>query len=286
MPKFIPGEPTIVVQNMTGAEGIRAANYLYNVAPQDGSVIGGLSRNNGLARFYDVANSSIQFDARKFHWLGSPQQEIGLFILNTKTGLKSIEELKGHEITASSTAHSAPTSIYARMLNAMYGTKIKVVEGYAGSQECLLAVERNEVDGHVSGGSSGAFRARIAPWLKSGATRVILQQGMVRDAAFPDIPTAIEIVSKPEDKQMFEIAFAEQVMGRPFVMPPGVPADRVKVLRDAFDKAVKDPALLEDAKTQNMEIDPVSGAEINALLDRVYAAPPDLVTRLRELAKG
>jgi tripartite-type tricarboxylate transporter receptor subunit TctC len=286
MPKFIPGEPTIVVQNMTGAEGIRAANYLYNVAPQDGSVIGGLSRNNGLARFYDVANSSIQFDARKFHWLGSPQQEIGLFILNTKTGLKSIEELKGHEITASSTAHSAPTSIYARMLNAMYGTKIKVVEGYAGSQECLLAVERNEVDGHVSGGSSGAFRARIAPWLKSGATRVILQQGMVRDAAFPDIPTAIEIVTKPEDKQMFEIAFAEQVMGRPFVMPPGVPADRVKVLRDAFDAAVKDPALLEDAKTQNMEIDPVSGAEINALLDRVYAAPPDLVARLRELAKG
>jgi tripartite-type tricarboxylate transporter receptor subunit TctC len=285
MPKYIPGQPSIVVQNMTGAEGIRAANYLYNVAPQDGSVIGGLSRNNGLARFYDVANAGIQYDARKFHWLGSPQQEVGLFILNTKTGVKSIEELKGREITASSTAHSAPTSIYARMLNAMYGTRIKVVEGYAGSQECLLAVERNEVDGHVSGGSSGAFRARIAPWLKSGAAKVILQQGMARDAAFPDIPTAIEIMPDPADKQMFEIAFAEQVMGRPFVMPPGVPADRVKILRDAFDAAVKDPALLEDAKTQNMEIDPVSGAEINALLDRVYAAPADIVARLRELAK-
>ena len=108
---------------------------------------------------------------------------------------------------------------------------------------------------------------------------------MVRDAAFPDIPTAIEIMTNPADKQMFEIAFAEQVMGRPFVMPPGVPADRVKILRDAFDAAVKDPALLEDAKAQNMEIDPVSGAEINALLDRVYAAPSELVTRLRELAK-
>ena len=285
MPKYIPGEPSIVVQNMTGAEGIRAANYLYNVAAQDGSIIGGLSRNNGLARFYDVNNAGIQFDARKFHWLGSPQQEIGLFILNTKTGVHSIEELKGREITTSSTAHSAPTSIYARMLNAMYGTKIKVVEGYAGSQECLLAVERNEVDGHVSGGSSGAFRARIAPWLKSGAAKVILQQGMVRDAAFPDIPTAIEIMTNPADKQMFEIAFAEQVMGRPFVMPPGVPADRVKILRDAFDAAVKDPALLEDAKAQSMEIDPVSGAEINALLDRVYAAPADVVARLRELAK-
>jgi tripartite-type tricarboxylate transporter receptor subunit TctC len=285
MPKHIPGEPMIVVQNMVGAEGIRAANYLYNVAAQDGSVIGGLSRNNGLARFYDVNNTGLQFDARKFHWLGSPQQEIGLFILNTKTGLGSIEDLKTREITTSSTARSAPTSIYARMLNALYGTKIKVVEGYGGSQECLLAVERNEVDGHVSGGSSGAFRARIAPWLKSGAAKVILQQGMARDPAFPDVPTALEIMTNPADRQMFEIAFAEQVMGRPFVLPPGVPADRVKILRAAFDAAMKDPALLEDAKTQNMEIDPVTGVEINALLDRVYAAPADVVARLRELAK-
>jgi tripartite-type tricarboxylate transporter receptor subunit TctC len=285
MPRHIPGEPMIVVQNMTGAEGIRAANYLYNVAAQDGSVIGGLSRNNGLARFYDVNNAGIQFDARKFHWLGSPQQEIGLFILNTKTGAASIDDLKTHEITASSTARSAPTSIYPRMLNALYGTKIRVVEGYGGSQECLLAVERSEVDGHVSGGSSAAFRARIAPWLKSGATKVVLQQGMVRDAAFPDVPTALEIMKNPADKQLFEIAFAEQVMGRPFMLPPGVPADRVKVLRDAFDAAMKDAALLEDAKSQSMEIDPVSGVQINALLDRVYSAPPDVVARLRELAK-
>ena len=285
LPKHIPGEPVIVVQNMTGAEGIRAANYLYNVAAQDGSVIGGLSRNNGLARFYDVNNAGIQFDARKFHWLGSPQQEIGLFILNTKTGARSIEDLKTREITVSSTARSAPTSIYARMLNALYGTNIKVVEGYAGSQECLLAVERNEVDGHVSGGSSAAFRARIAPWLKSGASKVILQQGMARDAAFPDIPTALEIMANAADKQLFEIAFAEQVMGRPFMLPPSVPPERVKILRDAFDAAMKDPALLEDAKTQNMEIDPVNGVEINALLDRVYSAPPEVVARLRELAK-
>ncbi len=285
MPRFLPGEPTIVVQNMVGAEGIRAANYLYNVAAQDGSVIGGLSRNNGLVKFYDVNNTSVQFDARKFHWLGSPQQEIGLFLLNATSGVGSIEGLKGREISASSTARNAPTSIYPRMLNALYGTKIKPVEGYAGSQDCLLAVERHEVDGHVSGGSSAAFRARIMPWLKSGATKVILQMGMVRDAAFPDVPTALEIMPDAASKQLFEIAFAEQVMGRPFVLPPGVPADRVKALREAFDKAVKDADLLADAKAQHMEIDPVSGAAINALLDRVYAAPPEVVARIRELAK-
>jgi tripartite-type tricarboxylate transporter receptor subunit TctC len=285
MPRFIAGNPTIVVQNMVGADGLRAANYLYKVAAQDGSVIGGVSRNNGLALFYDPANKQVQFDARRFHWLGSPQQEIGLFVVRTQKGAKSIEDAKRIDLTVSSTARNAPTSIYPRMLNVLYGTRIRIVEGYAGSQECLLAVERSEVDGHVSGGSSAAFRARINPWLTSGNATVILQMGMERDTAFPDIPTALEIMKNPIDKQLFEIAFAEQVMGRPFLLPPGVPADRIKVLRDAFDAAVKDPELLADAKAQRMEIDPVSGAAINALLDRVYAAPPELAARLREMAR-
>src|SRR5687767_7130371 len=285
LPRFIQGNPTITVQNMSGADGIRAANFLYNVAAQDGSVIGGLSRNNGLMHFYDPDNASVQFDARKFHWLGSPQQEIGLFVLRMERGAKSIDDLKKIEVTASSTARNAPTSIYPRMLNALYGTKIKVVEGYPGSQESLLAMERNEVDSHVSGGSSAAFRARIAPLLKSGTARIILQMGMSRDAEYPNIPTAIEIMPTAEGKQLFEIAFAEQVMGRPFVLPSGVPPERVKLLRDAFDAALKDPALLEDAKSQRMEIDPVTGAAINELLDRVYAAPPALAARLSEMAK-
>ncbi len=285
MPRFIPGNPTIVVQNMPGADGLRAANYLYNVAPKDGTVIGGLSRNNGVMHFYDPDNASLQFDARKFHWLGSPQQEIGLFILRMEKGAKSVDDLKRIEVTSGSSARNSPASIYPRMLNFLYGTKIKVVEGYGGSQASLLALERNEVDGHISGGSSGAFRARIAPMLKAGTAKVILQMGMTRDAEYPDIPTAIELMPTAEGKQLFEIAFAEQVMGRPFVLPPGVPSDRVKVLRDAFDAAVKDPDLLADAKSQSMEIDPVSGADINALLDRVYAAPPELAARLREMAK-
>ena len=285
MPRFIPGNPTIVVQNMPGADGVRAANYIYNVAPKDGTVFGGLSRNNGVIKFYDPDNASVQFDARKFFWLGSPQQEIGLFVLRTEKGTKSIDDLKRIEVTVSSTARHSPASIYPRMLNMLIGTKIKPVEGYGGSQDALLALERNEVDGHVSGGSSAAFRARIAPMQKDGKANVVLQMGMTRDPEYPDVPTAIEIMPTAEGKQVFEIAFAEQIMGRPFVLPPGVPADRVQALRDAFDKAVKDPELLADAKSQKMEIDPVTGAAINALLDRVYAAPPALAARVRELAK-
>jgi tripartite-type tricarboxylate transporter receptor subunit TctC len=285
MPRHIPGEPNIIVQNMVGAEGLRVANYVYNVAAQDGSVIGGLSRNTGLARFYDFNNAGIQFDARKFHWLGSPQQEIGLFILSTRSGLSSIADLKTKEVTVSSTANNSPTTIYSRILNATLGTKLKPIAGYDGSQACLMAVERGEVDAHISGGSSAPFRARIAPWLAKGDAKVIMQMGMKRDAAFPDVPTAIEVESAPSDKQLFEIAFAEQVMGRPFVLPPGMPRDRVEALRAAFDETMKDPEFLDDAKLQNADIDPVSGEQINALLDRVYSAPPDVVAHIRELIK-
>jgi tripartite-type tricarboxylate transporter receptor subunit TctC len=285
LPRHIPGEPAIIVQNMVGAEGLRAANFLYNVAPQDGTVIGGLSRNTGLARFYDFNNAGIQFDVRRLHWLGSPQQEIGLFILSARSGLRSIDDLKTREVAISSTARNSPSSIYSRILNATIGTKLKPVEGYDGSQACLLAVERGEVDAHVSGGSSAPFRARIAPWLKSGDAKVIMQMGMARDPAFPDVPTALEVVAAPADRQLFEIAFAEQVMGRPFVLPPAVPDDRVAALRAAFDATMQDVAFLDDAKLQHAEIDPIGGREINALLDRVYAAPPEVAARIRELVK-
>jgi tripartite-type tricarboxylate transporter receptor subunit TctC len=285
MQRHIPGEPAIIVQNMVGAEGLRAANYLYNVAVQDGTVIGGLSRNTGLARFYDFNNAGIQFDARKFHWLGSPQQEIGLFVLSTRSGLSSLADLKTRDVTISSTAHNSPSTVYSRILNATIGTRLKPIEGYDGSQACLMALERGEVDAHVSGGSSAPFRARIMPWVAKGDAKVIMQMGMKRDPAFPDVPTAIEVESAPADKQMFEIAFAEQVMGRPFVLPPGVPVERVAALRAAFDATMKDPQFLDDAELQKAEIDPVGGEEINALLDRVYAAPPDLVARIRELIK-
>jgi tripartite-type tricarboxylate transporter receptor subunit TctC len=285
MQRHIPGEPAIIVQNMVGAEGLRAANYLYNVAAQDGTVIGGLSRNTGLARFYDFNNAGIQFDARKFHWLGSPQQEIGLFILSTKSDLSGLADLKTRDVTISSTAHNSPSTVYSRILNATIGTRLKPIEGYDGSQACLMAVERGEVDAHVSGGSSAPFRARIMPWLAKGDAKVIMQMGMKRDPEFPDVPTAIEVESAAADKQMFEIAFAEQVMGRPFVLPPGVPLDRVAALRAAFNATMQDPQFLDDAKLQKAEIDPVGGEAINALLDRVYAAPPDLVARIRELIK-
>lgn len=285
MPKYLPGGPTMVVQNMPGAEGIKAANYLYSVAPRDGSVVGGLQRNTGLAKFYHPDNSNAQFDARKFIWLGSTQQEIGFFLMRTGTGVSGLDGLKTKEVTVSSTSRNSPSSIYPRLLNALYGTKIRVIEGYDGSQTSLFAIERGEVDGHVSGGTSANFRARYRPWEKSGQVAIIMQLGMERDKEYPHVPTALEIAPNAESRAIFEIAFVEQVMGRPFVLPPDVPKDRVNILRVAFDKTMIDKEFLEEAAKQGAEVDPVSGARINELLDKVYSAPPALAQRVRDLVQ-
>jgi tripartite-type tricarboxylate transporter receptor subunit TctC len=283
--RYLPGNPSAVVHNMPGAEGIKAANYLYTVAPQDGTAIAALSRNIGLVQLYEAGNPAIQFDARKMHWLGSPQQEVGTGILSTRKGLRGIDDLKTREATAGSTARNAPTSVYPRMLNALYGTRIKPIEGYPGSPEALIAFERGEVEVYVSGGTSAPTLARMMAQVESGHAKVFVQMGMKRQTHFPDVPTAIDLVSDPDHKRMFEIVFTDQVMGRPFVVAPDVPADRVAALRAAFDATMKDDAFLAEAKKQRMEIDPVSGAEINALLERVYSAPPAMIARIRELVK-
>ena len=280
--RYIPGEPTMIVQNMVGAEGIRAANHLYAVAEQDGTAIGGLSRNIGTVQLFQPG---IQFDARKFQWIGSPQQEVGLFIVSTRKGLRSLNDMKAREVTASSTARNAPTSVYPRMLNALYGTRLRPIEGYPGSPEALVAFERGEVEAYVSGGTSAATLGRMAPWFKDGSAMPVLQMGMKRAPSFPDVPTAIELMTTHEAKQMFEILFTDQVMGRPFVAPPGVPADRVAALRVAFDATMKDAAFLAEAKTQRMEIDPVTGVEISSLLERVHTASPSVIARISELVK-
>ena len=285
MPKYIPGGPSMIVQNMPGAEGIKAANYLYAVAPRDGGVIGGLQRNTGLVKFYYPDNAGVQFDARKFIWLGSTQQEIGFFLLRTATGVNGMEGLRRKEVTISSTARTSPSSIYGRILNELLGTKIRVIEGYEGSQAALMAVERGEVDGHISGGTSAAFRARYRPWEKAGEVAVVMQLGMERDKEYPDVPTALELAPNPTVRSLFEIAFVEQVMGRPFVLPPDVPKDRADVLRRAFDQTMKDPLLLEEAAKLGVEIDPVTGERINELLDRVYSAPADITRRVRDLVQ-
>jgi tripartite-type tricarboxylate transporter receptor subunit TctC len=286
----IPGKPSLLVRNMVGAAGVIAANHLFNVAAQDGSVVGQVQRNVAFMPLLGAPASKkkkkkatpLKFDGRKFHWIGTPQQELGLMLVATKTGVKSLDDLKKKELTTSSTGRGAATSIYPRIMNEVFGTKFRVIEGYGGSQESLLALEKGEVDAHVSGGSSPNFRNRFAPWVKDGKVVVLLQMGLEKDPAFPDAPLVVDLPMKDEDKQLFELVFAEQIMGRPFLAPPKVPADRVKALRDAFDATMKDKAYLADAAKQKLEINPVRGERINQLLDAVYSRPKVLLDRMRQ----
>ena len=283
--RHIGGQPAVIVKNMPGAGGGRAANFLANVAPKDGMVLALLTREIGLAPLLTPNPANFQFNAVEFNWIGSPQQDLGLLIVNSKSPAQSIEEMKLKPITMSGTGPGSGPTVFPLLLNEVLGTKIKVIPGYPGSPEALLAMERGEVDGHASGGSSAAFRTRIDPMLRTGQMKVLMQLGMKKDPAYPNAPLAFELIKNKSDQQFLELIFTPQYIGRPVVAPPGVPAERVTALQAAFDKTMKDSEYLAEAKAQNLDIQPVTGAQIAEVVRRVYALPPELVERAQKLGK-
>ena len=283
MGKHIPGNPSFVVQNMPGAGGLVAANYIYNVAPKDGSEIGMTGRAAAIEALINPADKSVKFEATKFNWIGTPQQETGILLVSTKTPVRTLEDLKKHELTASSTGRAAATSVYPRLLNNMFGTKFKVIEGYKSSQEGLFALERGEVSAHSSGGSSSAFRNRVDPWVKDGKIIMLLQLATEKDPAYPNLPLVTEMARNDAERQILELVLVQQVMGRPVLAPPNMPADRVKALRDAFDATMKDPDFLAECDKQQLEVNPVGGARLNAMLERVYQTPKAVIDQVTEL---
>ena len=284
MGRYIPGNPTFLVQNMPGAGGLVAANYIYGVAPKDGSEIGMTGRAAAIEALINPADKAVKFEATKFNWIGTPQQEIGVLLVATNTPVKTLEDLKTHELTASSTGRAAATSVYPRLMNNLFGTKFKVIEGYKSSQEGLLALERGEVTAHSSGGSSSAFRNRIEPWIKAGKVKMMMQLAGEKDPTLPaDLPLITELARNDSDRQILELVLVQQVMGRPMMAPPNMPADRVKALRDAFDATMTDKDFVAECDKQDLEINPVSGAKLNAMLDHVYQTPKAVVDRVAKL---
>lgn len=283
MGKHIPGNPTFVIQNMPGAGGVVAANYLYNVSARDGSELGMTGRASAIEPLINPADKSTRFVATKFNWIGTPQQEIGILLVWQPSPIQTLDDLKKYELTVSSTGRAAATSVYPRLLNNMFGTKFKVIEGYKSSQEGLFAMEKGEVAGHSSGGSSAAFRNRVDPWVKEGKAKMLMQVSLEKDPAYPDVPLITEFATNDKERQIMELVLVQQVMGRPILAPPGIPADRVKALRDAFDATMTDADFLAEADKQKLEVNPVGGAQLNALLERVYATPKDVTDRVGEL---
>ena len=282
--KRIPGAPTVIVQNMPGAEGVKAANYIYNLAPQDGTYIGALPRSLSLSKLYGQHEQSLLFDPFSFQWLGSLKRDTGVLVVNTKSGLVNAEDLKKREVTLSSQASNSPNSMYARMFNAIYGAKLKPIEGYEGSTAGMLAVERFEVDGHLSGGTTAPLKNKIEGWMNAGTGKVLLQFGMNRDVDYPDAPTVIDIIRDEEGRAVFELAFTEQEIGSPYVLGPKVGAAQMDILEKAFIETAKDPDFLAEAKSENAPIYLLDAVTIQAMLKKAYGSPNERIQKLRELA--
>ncbi len=284
--RHIPGEPSVVVQNMPGAEGIKAANYIYNLAPQDGTYIGGLPRTITMSKVYGLHDHGVQFDIEKFHWLGSLKRDTGVLVVNTKSGITSPQDLKARIVSVSSQAVTSANSVYARLLNETFGSKLKPVEGYEGSTAGMLAVERAEVDGHISGGMTAPVKSRIASWMKAGQAQVIVQFGLRQDPDYPQAPAALDLVTDPHARRLLETAFTEQEVGAPYVLGPKVPKAQVEIIERAFAAMIKDQAFLDDAKREDAAVSPMNAREAEAVVARTFHVPPDIVAELRRIARG
>jgi tripartite-type tricarboxylate transporter receptor subunit TctC len=252
MGKHIPGNPTLVPQNMTGAGSLKLTNYLYSAAaPQDGSAFGIVG--NGVAFEPVFGGKGVEFDALKFNWIGSLQSFVQIALSWHTSPVKTFEDALTHELVVGATGSGSGTNLYPKLLNALFGTKFKVITGYQGTNEINLSIERGELQGMVG------------------------QLALKKHPDIPDVPLVTDLAHTPQDKAILELGLSSLLMGRPFVAPPGVPQNRVAVLRAAFDAMIQDKAFLDDAAKAKLEIIPMTGQEIDELLKKVYASPPDVI---------
>jgi len=282
MSKHIPGNPTIVPRNLPGAGGLIAANTLYNNTPADGFTFAALT--NGAAMDPLFGERAARFDAQKLNWIGSIGKLDNICVTWQGSPLTRIEQAKAREVAVSASGAGGNSSIMPKILNQFLGTKFKVIGGYTEGSGTTLALERGEVDG-VCGLSYSTLKTMHPDWFRDRKVNIIVQIGLEKQRDLPDVPNALDLVANPEDKQVLQLILARQEMGRPFAMPPGVPADRVAILRAAFEATLKDPAFLADAEKLQMEVDPLTGAEIEALLKTAYAAPREIVQRAAQLVR-
>ena len=287
IPKYIPGTPNVIVQNMPGVASMVAANYIYQVAKPDGLTIGSIQP----ALYFDqlVGRKEVKFDWQKFTWIGNTTRSHHLLYMRSDTTYKTIEDIRKATVPPKCGAEGTASSAYylPKLLEETIGAKFNVVTGYNSGTDVDLAVERGEVQCRAF--TIAAFFARepFHTWRKKGFVHVVVQTGNRRDANLPEVPALPELMSQhktPDSaRRLAAVILAANDIGRPIVATPGIPVDRVKILREAFMKAVKDPELLDDAKKKRLELDPVSGEDLEALGKEIVAQPQEVVERMKKL---
>ena len=280
--KHIPGNPGTVAKNRPGAGSLKLANELYNTLPKDGTAIGTIGRGIPMEPLFGTKEA--KFDPSKFNWLGSANNEVSVCVAWHTSPIKTLNDFLTKEMIVGGTGPGADTDTFPKVLNNVIGTKLKLVTGYPGGNNINLAIERGEVQGRC-GWSWSSVKSTRAQWLRDKKINVLLQMSTAKHPELPDVPFVMDLAKTEKDRKVLKLVFARQAWGRPFVAPPGVPADRVKALQAAFMATMKDPKFLEDAKKQKLEIAPISGAEIGRLMVALYASPKDIVQAAKEAAE-
>jgi tripartite-type tricarboxylate transporter receptor subunit TctC len=272
--RHIPGEPNVIPQNREGAGSERAVLYLYNAAPKDGTVIGTFSRSMAVAPLLDKA----PFDATRFSWLGSISRDVSVCMTWHTSPIKTFDDMLAKPFTMGGLGKEADPDIFAMVLRNVFGAKLKLVSGYPGTNDATLAMERGEVNG-VCGISWSTVKARHMDWIRANTVNLPVQFGLSREADIPDVPAVIDLVKGDEQTRMVRVILAGQAMARPYAAPPGIPPDRRDALVAGFAATLKDPAFLADAQKLQVDVDPVTAAEIETLLADVYATPKDIIAK-------
>jgi tripartite-type tricarboxylate transporter receptor subunit TctC len=275
--KHIPGNPSVVPQNMAGAGSLKSVLYLDTVAAKDGTVIATFGRNLPLDPLLD-ASGAAKFDARKFTWIGSVTSDVSLCISWHTSQIKKWDDMLTKQYTAGGNQAGSDPDLFANIIKGIFDAKIKLVTGFPGTNDMSLAMERGEIDGFC-GLSYSTLKAQHPDWLKDKKVNLLLQASVAKDPDLPTVPLITELVKSPEQVQVVKLLVASQIMARPFAAPPGIPADRKAALIKAFADTMKDPAFLADAKRMNMEVNPVPPAAIDKLLADLYATPKDVVAK-------
>lgn len=274
----IVGKPTVVAQNMPGADGLQATNHLYAVAAKDGSIIGNTYNTIGFEPLF--GNTAARFDPMKLNWLGSMGKQDLACVTWKDSPVKTIADAKTRKTRVSSTGASGNRYIVPQIINALIGTQFEVISGYDTSG-AFLAVERGEVDG-ICGISFGTLQSTVPHWLE-GKLNFLVQFAAKPHPQFGATPMMADLVSEPRDKQLLDLVFAMQEIGRPIIAPPDLPAERLAALEKAFNDTMKDPELVTEAQKAKLEIDPVSRAEVGAILKKAYATPQEIVKRVAQM---
>jgi tripartite-type tricarboxylate transporter receptor subunit TctC len=277
--RFIPGRPTIVPQNMPGGSGLTAANYLYRVAPRDGSVLGVIHPNSAFAQV--IGMSAIQYDARRFNWVGRLTSSNSVFYTWHDSATRTLADLMRRDTVVGGIGPLTDGAIFSRMTNTVLGTRIKMIQGYKGTAAANLAMERGEVEGLFN--IWEGMKSLNADWIRDRKINLVAQFVTGRNAELPDVPAIIEAAQTDDQRDVVHLFLSTAEIGRTVLLPPDVPVDRVETVRAAFAAMVHDPEFLADAKAQKLELTPLLGADLQKLNEDTFKASSNAIESARQI---